>query len=82
MSDHEHLLENIYCYVEDNNDTLPNVLTNEDLDKYNLKGFGENGLIKVSDETLLYLFNMCLYCMRQTDEVVMDLLSMQPNLTN
>ena len=67
MSDHEHLLENIYVYVEDNKDNLPNMLTSDDLDKYNLKGFGENGFIKVSDETLLYLFNMCLYCIEQTD---------------
>ena len=67
MSDNEHLLENIYLYVKDNKDNLPNMLTSDDLDKYNLKGFGENGFIKVSDETLLWLFNMCLYCIEQTD---------------
>ena len=67
MSDNEHLLENIYLYVEDNKDNLPNMLTSDDLDKYNLKGFGENGFIKVSDETLLWLFNMCLYCIEQND---------------
>ena len=43
------------------------MLTSDDLDKYNLKGFGENVFIKVSDETLLNLFNMCLYCIEQTD---------------
>lgn len=67
MSDNEHLLENIYLYVKDNKDNLPNMLTSDDLDKYNLKGFGENGFIKVSDETLLNLLNMCLYCIEQTD---------------
>ena len=67
MSEHEHLLENIYLYVEDNKDILPNILTSDDLNKYNLKGFGENGFVKVSDETLLWLFNMCLYCIEQTN---------------
>ena len=66
MSEHEHLLENIYLYVEDNKDNLPNMLTSDDLDKYNLKGFCENGFVKVSDETLLWIFNMCLYCIEQT----------------
>lgn len=67
MSEHEHLLENIYLYVEDNKDILPNILTSDDLNKYNLKCFGENGFVKVSDETLLWLFNMCLYCIEQTN---------------
>lgn len=67
MSEHEHLLENIYLYVKDNKNNLPNMLTSDDLDKYNLKGFGENGFVKVSDETLLWLFNMCLYCIEQTN---------------
>ena len=46
MSDNDHLLENIYLYVKDNKDNLPNMLTSDDLDKYNLKGFGENVFIK------------------------------------
>ena len=32
MSDNDHLLENIYLYVKDN---LPNMLTSDDLEKYN-----------------------------------------------
>ena len=72
MSDAEHLLENIYEHVNDeewyNFEIKHDEFSLDDIKRYHLEGYAKNGQLEVSPETLRWLFSMARYCDRRFKE--------------